>query len=377
MPYDPGGSAGELLALLECSGPLTRSDLVRLSGLPRTTVTGMVGDLISRELIVERTTGQADRTTQAGRPPRTLASAAPPTVTAVLSCGRAGIEAALVTYPGQIIARLSSTEVVGYQAADLRSIAKPVGDLVEELLLGSGCSRDQLGCAVIGLPRPVGPGESAVAVSERLAVPVHVENDANLGTLGEAALAGRGHDSFVYVTLGHNVGAGLVIGGQLHRGASGFGGELAHVQVRDDGDLCSCGGRGCLAAIVGSSLLDYVRLSNEEQLALPQMLALAAERDPGVRRVFADLGRLVGRPLASFCTMFDPAAVVVDGSLGAACQYVLAGVRESIDRHTAPVVADSVQVISGELGDRAEPLGGAVLARSLRLAAVRGARAHR
>ena len=74
--------------------------------------------------------------------------------------------------------------------------------------------------------------------------------------------------------------------------------------------------------------------------------------------MFADLGRLVGRPLASFCTMFDPAAVVVDGSLGAAGQYVLAGVRESIDRHTAPVVADSVQVIAGELGDRAEPLGG-------------------
>jgi predicted NBD/HSP70 family sugar kinase len=85
----------------------------------------------------------------------------------------------------------------------------------------------------------------------------------------------------------------------------------------------------------------------------------------------------VGRPLASFCTMFDPSAVVVDGSLGAAGQYVLAGVRESIDRHTAPVVADSVQVIAGELGDRAEPLGGAALARNLRLAAVRGARAHR
>ena len=378
MPYEPGGSGGELLALLECSGPLTRSDLVRLSGLPRTTVTGMVGDLISRELIVERTTGQADRATQAGRPPRTLASAAPPTVTAVLSCGRSGLEAALVTYPGQIIARLSSTEVVGYQAADLASIAKPGGDLVEELLIGAGCSRDQLGCVVIGLPRPVGPGESAAAVAERLAVPVHVENDANLGTLGEAAFgAGRGYDSFVYVTLGHNVGAGLVIGGQLHRGASGFGGELAHVQVRDDGDLCVCGGRGCLAAIVGSSLLDYVRLSNEEQLALPQILALAAERDPGVRRVFADLGRLVGTPLASFCTMFDPAAVVVDGSLGAAGQYVLAGVRESIDRHTAPVVADSVQVITGELGDRAKLLGGSALARGLRLAAVRAPRAHR
>jgi hypothetical protein len=69
--------------------------------------------------------------------------------------------------------------------------------------------------------------------------------------------------------------------------------------------------------------------------------------------------------------------VVVDGSLGAAGQYVLAGVRESIDRHTAPVVADSVRVISGELGDRAELLGGAALARRLRLDAVRGLRGPR
>ena len=169
----------------------------------------------------------------------------------MLSCGRSGIEAALVTYPGQIIARLSSAEVVGYQTADLGSIAP------------AGWARP-----------PSGPAAATTASSTS--------------------------------TLGHNVGAALVIGGKLHRGASGFGGELAHVQVRDDGDLSRCGGRGCLAAIVGSSLLDYVRLSNEEQLALPQMLALAAERDPGVRRVFADLGRLVGRPLASFCTMFDP-----------------------------------------------------------------------
>jgi predicted NBD/HSP70 family sugar kinase len=122
---------------------------------------------------------------------------------------------------------------------------------------------------------------------------------------------------------------------------------------------------------VGSSLQDFVLRSYEERLALPQVLALAAEREPAVRRVFGDLGRMVGRPLASFCTMFDPAAVVVQGSLGAAGQYILDGIRESIGRHAAPVVADSVAVIPGELGDQAELLGGVVLARQLRLSADR------
>jgi predicted NBD/HSP70 family sugar kinase len=241
------------------------------------------------------------------------------------------------------------------------------------MLASAGCSRGQLGSVVIGLPRPVGAGEPAAALAERLGVPVRVENDANLGTWGEASYgAGVGHDSLIYLKLGQNVGAGIVIGGRLHRGASGFAGELAHVQVRADGDVCRrCGGRGCLAAIVGSSLLDFAQRSYEERVALPQVLGLVAEREPGVRRVFADLGRLVGEPLAGFCTMLDPAAVIIDGALGAAGQYVLAGIRESIDRRTAPVVADSVQVIPGELGDRAELLGGAALARQLRLDAVR------
>jgi predicted NBD/HSP70 family sugar kinase len=377
MTGDSGGSAGDLLALLECFGSATRSDLVRLSGLPRTTVTGMVSDLIGRELVVEHTAGGSGQTGHAGRPARPLSLAGPPALTAVLACGRTGIEAALVTYPGQIVARSSIQEVAG-QTGNVDAIAGPGGDLVETMLDAEGFSPRQLDRVVIGLPRPVGLGESAAAVAERLGVPVWVENDANLATLGEASYgAGRGHDSLIYLKLGHNVGAGLVIGGRLHRGASGFAGELAHVRVRADGAVCICGGRGCLAEIVGLSLLDFAQRSYEERLALPQVLALVAEREPAVRRVFADLGRLVGEPLASLCTLLDPAAVVIDGSLGAAGQYVLAGIRESIDRHTVPVVADSVQVIPGELGDQAELLGGAALARTLRLDGVRGPRGDR
>ncbi|MGD0704880.1 MAG: ROK family protein [Trebonia sp.] len=379
MTGDSGGNAGELLALLECFGSVTRSDLVRLSGLPRTTVTGMVSDLIERGRVVEHAAAAPGQAAQAGRPPRSLSVTRPPALTAVLCCGESGLEAGLVTYPGEIAARASTQEVSGSEASDVDAIAGPAGDLVETMLAGAGCARGQLGSVVIGLPRPVGPGEPAAVLAERLGVPVRVENDANLGTLGEASYgAGVGHDSLIYLKLGHNVGAGLVIGGRLHRGASGFAGELAHVRVRVDGDVCRrCGGRGCLAAVVGSSLLDFAQRSYEERLALPQLLALVAEREPGVRRVFADLGRLVGEPLAGFCTMLDPAAVIIDGALGAAGQYVLAGIRESIDRHTAPVVADSIQVIAGQLGDRAELLGGAALARNLRLDGVRGTRGHR
>ena len=111
MTGDSGGSAGDLLALLDCYGSVTRSDLVRLSGLPRTTVTGIVNDLIDRGLVVEHAAGGSGQAARAGRPARPLSLAGPPALTAVLACGRTGIEAALVTYPGQIVARSSTQEV--------------------------------------------------------------------------------------------------------------------------------------------------------------------------------------------------------------------------------------------------------------------------
>jgi len=114
---------------------------------------------------------------------------------------------------------------------------------------------------------------------------------------------------------------------------------------------------------MGPSLHEFVRRAYARRLSVPEVLSLAADREPGVRRTFSDLGRTVGRPLADLCTMLDPAAVVIDGSLGAAGEPVMAGIREAIDRHAAPAVADSVRVLAGQLGERAEVLGGVALVR--------------
>ena len=306
-----------LLTLLEVSGSLTRAELAELAGLPPTTVAGAVAELLREGLLTEFET--APRPGQAGRPPRDVALVAPPRVIALLAC-----------------------------------------------LRDSGVSRERLAAVVLSVPHPrPGSGPSA-PLGERMGVPMLVENDANLGALGEAVFGvGRGLDSFVYVMLGKGIGAGLVLGGRLHRGASGFAGELAHVQVREqeDGPLCFCGGRGCLARVTGPSVREFVERAYAQRLSVSEVFSLAAARDPGVRRLFADLGRTVGRPLADLCTMLDPAAVVLDGSLGAAGEPVMAGIREAIDRHAAPAVADSVRVLAGELGDRAELLGAVALVR--------------
>ena len=192
-----------------------------------------------------------------------------------------------------------------------------------------------------------------------------MENDANLGALGEATFgAGRDIGSFLYIKLARSVGAGLVVGGDLHRGATGFAGELGHVHVRDDGPLCSCGGRGCLKGLLGDALVQAVQPAYAEPLTLRDVLDLAASGERGPRRVLEDLGRTVGRPLADFATLFNPAAIIVDGSFAPAVSYLISGIREALDRYAAPQAARAVSVLAGSLGDDADLLGAAALARS-------------
>jgi predicted NBD/HSP70 family sugar kinase len=369
-PTTPGTrTVQRLLAFLEVSGPLTRAELADLAGLPPTTVAGAVADLLHAGLLTD--IEPAPRPGQAGRPPRAVALTAAPGVVALVGVRHRGLRTSLASVGGGVLSDRSEPVPTG--EADPGAVLEPASAMVLEDLRAVGVPRERLAAVVLSVPHPRPSSRPAAPLGERLGVPMLVENDANLGALGEAGFGvGRGLESFVYVMLGRGVGAGLVFGGRLHRGASGFAGELAHVQVREqeDGPLCVCGGRGCLARVVGPSLRDFVETAYAERLTVPEVFSLATDHEPGVRRLFADLGRTVGRPLADLCTMLDPAAVIVDGSLGAAGEPVMAGIREAIDRHAAPAVADSVRVLSGELGERAELLGAVALVRQRALDAL-------
>lgn len=321
---------------------------------------GLIGKLIDRGLIVQ----QDAVASGVGRPPRTLTLAYSPRMVGVVSAGEPASSASVLNLSGELLSRTTGHGSRDHGLPDLVSLA---AELLPAALRSSGQPADRLAAVVLNVQGPVGLADRTVRSAEidGCHVPVLVENDANLGALGEAAFgAGRSLDSLVYVKLGRNVGAGLVVGGRLVRGAAGYAGELAHVQARGEtgeGAVCVCGGRGCLATLVGPSLVEFAQRAYAERLALSEVLALAAEHDPGVSRVFSDLGRIIGRPLADLCTVLDPAAVIVDSTLGSAGELVLAGIRESIARHAAPVVADSVQVIPGALGDEAEVLGAVAL----------------
>ena len=265
---------------------------------------------------------------------------------------------------------------VDHEAADAIDAAV---EMVSALLVVANADESSVVGAGVGLPGPIDrrtgtvgsavilPGWAGIPAGEtlglRLGVQVQVDNDANLGALAEASFgAGRGHSDIVYVRLGSGVGGGLVIGGRLHTGAAGLAGEIGHVQVRPDGAVCRCGNRGCLETIAADAAIRaLLRPTRGHDVTRRELLELVASGDLGATRVVNDAGRAVGRVLADLCNVVNPEAIVVGGELSEAGEPLLSGIREAVDRYALPGAADVVEVVHGQLGERAEVLGALAL----------------
>jgi glucokinase len=215
---------------------------------------------------------------------------------------------------------------------------------------------------------------------ERTGLPTIVDNDANAAALAEARFgAGVGGGDLVLVNVGTGIGGGLVLGGRLYHGQHGFAGELGHLIVDPDGDLCACGNHGCLEAMASGTTLG--RLGREAAAADPggRLAALAAaaggpvtgevvfaaagEGDKAALALFERIGYWLGVGIASLVTIFDPDLVVVGGGVAATGELLLTPARTSFERYVhGRVHRDLPPVVPGRLGPDAGLVGAAALA---------------
>lgn len=376
-------SNAERVALaVERSAGVTRAELADRLDLPRATVAGVVTELVRAGRIVARP--EPDRPARPGRPTTVLVPAGPPRLVGALITTSVGVRAAVADYGATVLASASAP-------VDARGEPGSVVPLGVELLSAALAEAERdataLDCVAVGVPAPFETGvgaptfrlgrdpsapgfdpwlrtDPADQVRDLLGCPVLVENDANLGAVGESTFgAARAYRHTIYLKISAlGFGAGLILDNRLYRGASGFAGEVAHLHVDDDGPLCVCGGRGCLGGALKRSLVALVQPAYADPLEFADVLALAERGDPGPRRILYDAGHVLGRSLAAFCTLLNPESIVLDAGLGAATVHIAHGIRDAVDRDTAPVAAQRIEVVAGELAD-AEVAGAVALAR--------------
>ena len=370
------GSSQRIVDALRADAEVTRAELAERTGLSRATVSALVRDLERDGLVtVELGTPSVGR---AGRRPEVVRLTRRAGAVLGIDFGHEHVRVAVSDLAGRVLgARSTRVDVDRGMDAALTAALRLV-DLVSEE--GEVERRELLACGA-GVPAPVDRATGRIgsvsllptwsgtalttALGEMLGMPVVVDNDANLGALGEqAAGAARGVDDVIYVKVSSGVGAGLISGGRLLRGSTGIAGEIGHVAVVPNGVPCRCGGRGCLETIASAPAVRRQLLQTTgHDLPNDDLLRALNDGDPRVTRLLADAGRSMGRVLATACHLLDPAVIVLGGDPAFATEPVLAGLREELDRHRLPGAAGEVRLLPAQLGHQGQVVG------ALRLAA--------
>lgn len=352
--------------------------MARLTGLSRSTVSTLVGELRSAGFLAESEESESARTAvgPVGRPPALLVLD-PAAGTAIgIDFGHSHVRVAVSDLSHRI---LSEREVGLAVDADPVGSLDAAARLTRDVLLDAGVHSSSVIGVGMGVPGPVDhrtgrvgstsilPGwlgfRAADEMSRRLSLPVVVDNDANIGALAEASWgAARGCENVAYIKASSGIGAGLVLGGRLHRGANGTAGEIGHDIVDEAGPFCRCGNRGCLEAIAGgAAITEVISRSRRDVVTLAQVLDLAEDGDLACRRVLAEVGRQIGVAAAKLCNLFNPDRVVLGGMLARAGDLVIEPMRESVRRFAVDSAMKVVEIVPSEFGERAGVLGALAL----------------
>jgi predicted NBD/HSP70 family sugar kinase len=366
-----------VFGVLAEAGPSSRAELARRTRLAPSTVSAVVSELQAAHLVVEPPGQPAPHERGAiGRPPVLVALHRTAGVALGLDFGKRHLRVALADLAHQILAERHQPLDADLPATEAIALA---AGLVTEVLDEAGAREASIVGIGMGLPGPVHrpsgelgdstilPGwvgvRAAEAMTAALGHPVEVENDASLGALSEWMWgAGRGADDLAYLKVATGVGAGLIVGGKPYGGSGGTAGEIGHTVIDPGGPICRCGNRGCLETLAGSApILAALRDTFDGPVSLSDVIARAHDGHAGSRRAIGDAGAAIGTAAATLCNLLNPERIVVGGDLAPAGALLLEPLAESLTRGAVRSAADDVEVIGGELGDRAEVLGAVAL----------------
>lgn len=338
-----------VLNLVHTDGALSRSDIGSATGLNRSTVTGLVTELIDIGVACEASTTPTGRV---GRP--SLGVAADDTIVALSITGEPdAITVALVGLGGSVHSRVRHDLA---HAPSPRRFAQITASLVDGMradidrhyrLVGAGVALpglvDQNGTVLLAPPLGWKRENIKGRLEDALRMPVIAGNESSVGAMAEARFGvGRGVDNMLYMGGSLNgIGGGLIFDGMLLRGTSGFAGELGHVVVDPTGARCACGRRGCLQAEV--SPWPILKLLGRRKLDEDDIdIELGVVRDPAVTAELERQIDLLSTALTNFVNAFAPESVVLSGYLG----VLLATSRERLSDavRVEPVGAEGREV---------------------------------
>ncbi len=363
----------ELFQLLRDGVPRTRAELAKATGFARSTIAARVDELMRMGLIIPR----ADGVSTGGRPPSQFALNPAAKVVIAVDIGASHATVAIADITGSILSERS--EALDVALGPVPVLTWILENAIELLAEGERTVRN-VAAIGIGVPGPVEfatgrpvnppimPGWDKFDIPgwfhQHLEVPVLVDNDVNIMALGEQAISWPGTGQLMFVKIATGIGAGVIAGGTLQRGAQGVAGDIGHVQIARGRDVaCRCGNKGCLEALAsGPAIARSLSGLGLEAHSGSDVVDLVKAGNIDAVQAVRQAGRDIGEVLTTCVSLINPSVIVIGGSMARVGEHLIAGVREVVYTHSMPLATEHLSIVQSATADRAGVLGAAMLA---------------
>ncbi|WP_127583061.1 ROK family protein [Paenibacillus koleovorans] len=357
-----------VLEKIRTESPLSRAQVSELTGLNKGTVSALVGELIGDHLVYEIGLGQSS----GGRKPVMLHFHKTAGYAVGIELGVTFILTVLTDLEGHIVAEQRLPLDVKQPDEVFERLVQQVRALLDRApqspygIIGIG----------IGVPGIVDASGTIlfapnlqwesfplkIKLEQEFGLPVTIDNEANVGALGEKQYgAGQTSDDLIYLSVSTGVGSGIILGGRLFRGASGFSGEIGHTSIEVNGRRCSCGNRGCLELYASEgALLEQAASMGID--SFDQLVERAEAGAPEALQLFRQTGEYLGIGIANIINSFNPGLILIGGQMVGAEAWLRNPVQRVVRQRSLPYHREGLEIRFASLKMHSAVLGAAYYA---------------
>ncbi|MEI2396123.1 ROK family transcriptional regulator [Paenibacillus sp. FSL R10-2199] len=352
-----------ILHTIRMQSPVSRAKVSEMTGLNKATVSNLVAELCGQELVTEAGPGESS----GGRKPLMLHFNEMAGTVIGIELRVKQLKAVLCNLGGGILHERDCA----LEAHDFPYVLGQMQQMISELIAEAPPS--PYGIVGIGVGVPGMVDEHGVVLfapnlgwemvdlrsilESAFAVPVTIDNEANAGAQGELNFgAARDVRHLLYISAGSGIGSGIIIGGELYKGARGYAGETGHMTIEAEGKPCSCGSRGCWELYASEKTYDNPGLSLPARTTT-ELVAYALEGQPDTLRHFSSIGEYLGIGVTNLINSFNPELIVIGGALSEAEPWLGEPLRRVVAERTLPYHKQQLEITFSRLGSRGTMVG--------------------
>jgi glucokinase-like ROK family protein len=386
-----GPAAGAaIFRIIKNIGPLSRTDIVKKTGLSKSTVSVHTKKLLEMGLIKE---AEAENKSvgSVGRNRQLLKFAKNNGFIIAIDLGATSLNVGLCNLDAEII-DLSSKAVLVNNGP--KKIMKEINNFIEDLLKVNKLADKKIFGIGMGVPGPVEfskglpvsppimPGWHLYPLKkilqEKYSCPAFIDNDVNVMAVGEKH-AGLAQDvsNFIFIKIGTGIGAGIICEDELYRGSKGCAGDIGHIAIDGEKELCPCGNRGCLEIVAaGPAIAKKAKKAaqNKESEILESMLKERGEltakdvgealkrSDRAAVEIVKNSGQKIGGVVSRLVNFYNPSLIIIGGGVANLGNYLISAIKEEVLRRSTSLAVQDLEVELSQRNDEVAVIGAAAMA---------------